>query len=917
LLLALFTSGICTAELTRSEKLELLDKAEAALIWFHTIGDEVAMSRIPAQEYRERISPTELIQAAALLYSYRDAEKTALAEKLLPFIPYYRLTPEECFEINDLLGQTDIPDLAEIQTTDLGRIAVEANRFRTESLNSAERVVLYEEPATALELMKVVDILSGVGRPVFVRHYLRKFLRGEHFEATPEESAKIVETLGTQKLMQLAVHPEFTPLAKEVVAKIIDEAKKHWQAPDRIAEALKETQWFTDETKSDETKAGMERSAMTDTPRIRPEARAALHVIWKGDKISVQQVFEKLGTIKDERDADELTAVLLSLRPDMKEALAATLQSDEPKLRFHAARGLAASVSQQDSFLLYPFLFARRVVEEISEAEREIVRNILGQRRITIPSQEQAATILHERAKDYFEHRRPIRIDADGNIAFWAWCYYLPETGKGAIIYETGNDIEAAYQYLALKYYGQSFGIVPTTSANHEMYRLLYAIATLEYGLRHVVNAPISHNGYAAQTTKMHVDVATMADELGFERGTFKSVEEQILQMSLEKNCFFAAESVLRDWRWAVESDEVLKPTNGRPRTLVQATVAKNRNVRFAALEAIMNLTATQSPALEPFAGSSLVADTLVWFSKSERESVILAGHPQTASAILTANLFLGLGYKPDVATTCRELFERAAASPDVEAVFVDVRTAQPPVGQFVQMMRQDARTAEIPIAILSGTERSLGASLGGLRPSLLRRSEMTRFDRRSSDNPFRTSLSLTYPRLANEDAARWVLNDLFDKSGGCKPAGASADVRLEQAKQALVWLREIKEAELESGVKIYHFEDFDSVVLHALHSERRVAEGLALATVVKSAVLQSALYETVANAVYPMELRQQAGSAFEESITRFGILLRGSQVQRLYDRYNMSELEPTESQELLSRLIDVVEEKVGVRSEE
>jgi hypothetical protein len=135
--------------------------------------------------------------------------------------------------------------------------------------------------------------------------------------------------------------------------------------------------------------------------------------------------------------------------------------------------------------------------------------------------------------------------------------------------------------------------------------------------------------------------------------------------------------------------------------------------------------------------------------------------------------------------------------------------------------------------------------------------------------------------------------------------------LRLEQAKQALRWLREIRLAELESGVKIYHFDDFDAVVLDAMRSERRFSEGLQLAAVVRSAVIQSAIYEMAANAIFPMWVREQAGDAFEESIERCGILLRGQQIQRLYDRYNASEFESLESQELLGRLLDVVEEKV------
>jgi len=277
----------------------------------------------------------------------------------------------------------------------------------------------------------------------------------------------------------------------------------------------------------------------------------------------------------------------------------------------------------------------------------------------------------------------------------------------------------------------------------------------------------------------------------------------------------------------------------------------------------------------------------------------------------------LGLGYKTDVATSCRDLFALAAATPDVEVVFVDERTKQPPVAEFVQRMRQDARTAEIPIAILGepaeGRQQTAADASGAgthLLPSAVRRLP---------------SNSLTYPRIASEDAARWVRDDLLEKTGSTHhplfgekglPNWESARAwargstqRLEQAKQALVWLRKIKEAELKSGVKIYHFEDFDSVVLDALHSERRVKEGLDLAAVVKSPVLQSAIYDLAANVICPMELRNHAGDAFIKSVQTFGILLRGEQIQRLYDRYNASEHEPKESQELLGRLLDVVEQ--------
>ena len=865
LLFVVFTAGLTPpcSYATELSKEELLDKAQDALIWFYKLGDEVIQNRTPAEKYREKISPIELIQAAAFLHSYHLNEQTGLAEKLLLMLPYHRLTQEEMFEINDVLGETDLRNLAEIATPLLVSIPVEAARFRRDSLNNAEKIILYQEPASALELMKAVDVLSGVGRPVLVRHYLRKFLRGGQYEAMPEESATIVETIGTQKLMQLAIHPEFVPLGKEAVAKIIEEAKKHWQSSERIADALKETQWFTEGDGS--------RELATVSPRVRPEALPALQVLWKGDQLSVQKVFEKLETIEDEREADELTAILLSLRPDMKEALAIAMSSTNPKLRYHVARSLAASVTPLDSFLLYPFLYIDDLFIEgqkavLSESEREAIKNTLQQRGIAVPNQEQAATILFERGNDYFERRRPLRTDADGLVTYWLWAAQGDEECTAKY---RQTDLENGYRHFAHQYYQLSYDMMPKTSANYRNCKFACMIARLEM------------DGKFYQYEFAYDPILSIRDD--------PNEMELLLQMCLEKERFDAADAAV--YRLGqIGNPDLLNSTNGKPRVLVQATVAKDRGVRFSALEAIMNITATQSPALKPFAGSSLVAETLAWFSKSEGENRMLAGHPQMSSAVQTANLFLGLGYTTDVATTCRELFQKAATSPDVEMVFVDVRTTQPPVGEFVQMMRQDARTAEIPIAILGNDHPVLSDTPP--REGNYRRNEMARVERQNPDAPFQTSLSLTYPRLANEDAARWVRDDLLEKTGSplhhinnphmglhnwesVRAWARDSAQRLEQAKQALGWLREIKEAELESGMKIYHFEDFDAVVLDALHSERRVKEGLALAAVVKSPMVQSALHEMATNAVYPIWLREQAGEALEENVERFGKLRR------------------------------------------
>ena len=543
----MLTGGLTASRTHASQDaIALLDKAQAAMIWYYSIGNEHAQERTPAERYREQISAVELLQAAALLHSFEEDNQTELAARLLPMLPRFRLAPEELFELNELLGNTVLRELVEIETPYIAHIPVEAARFRAQGLNNAERVVLAQEPTTALEVMRAIDVLSVLGRPQLVRHYLRRFLAGE-YEFTPEEAANIVEAIGVRRLMQLAFHPEFATLGQEVVMKLT---------------------------------GGEQNEILVDT----------------------------------------------------------------------------------------------------------------------------------------FVHSAERRLNAMQGVR------------------------------------------VPANTA--------------------------------------------------------------------------------------------------------------------------------------PFAGSSIISETLIWQSKSDGRRVILSGHPQMASALQTANLFLSDDYRAEVATTCRELLRLAAELPDVEFVIVDARTASPPVGDFVQMMRQHPRMADIPIAILGETEQH--------------RNTLTQLDWRDFANPFRTSLSITYPRPTDAEAALWIRDDLLERTAAIRQQTHASD-RLEMAKQALRYLREIKLAELESGIKIYHFVDFDAVVLNAMQSDVRFREGLELAAVVRSPALQWAIYDMAANAIYPMWVRELAGDAFEEHVQRFGVLLRGPQIQRLYDRYNASEFESVESQELLSRMIDVV----------
>ncbi|MDR0520428.1 MAG: hypothetical protein LBH00_01095 [Planctomycetaceae bacterium] len=843
------------SDFARKEK--LLDRAKDALIWFQKLDSDAVRKRTPAASYRNHLSPSELIQSLAVLVQLKQKETGILAEDLSEMLLYYRMTSEECYLLQEEFGETLLPKLAEAGIA-AGFIYAGAEAFINDERNNAEKLVLHKEPENAWELMKAVDVLSVTGRPALVRHYLRKFLKEKEFAASPAESARIAETVGSQRLLQIAVNPSFDPLGKETVAKIMENARKHWQDSGKIAEALEEDQWFTNVPAAQE-KSGTNYS-VPGSVHIRAEAKPSLQILWKGDPLSIPQAVNKLSKIEDKKESDELCAVILSISKSGKEILAAAAQSGQPQ-RYPAARGLAAAVSRQDIFLLYEFLYDKEVPDE----QKESVAAILKQRQIPILNKEEAAFFLYRRGMDYLEHRRPIRADAEGNVAVWEM---PPATENPQEIRSRMIPLAEAYPYFSYKYCRSAYRIEPERTD----YRLMSGIAFLE---------SIPGAGKDVPFKKTFTD-----HEFSHE------FVQQILKTSLENGYNRAAVNAASMLQISGTA-ELLRSSGGKPRPLVQAVAAKDRRVRFAALETIMSF----NPA-EPFAGSSLVVDTLLWFAKSDGKKKIAVGHIQFDKANQTASMLMSSGYQTELATNCADLFRIAAASPDVEFVFTDARCPMPVVGEFVQKMRQDARTAEIPIAVLTSEELDP-------RVNLTYRRTMDAFDRLNPNGAFRHSLSLTYPSFTDKKSAEWVRNDLRAKSGidAVPPA-----VRLVQAKKALDWIKEIVEQQAGGKAKVFDIPDLESAVLDAVHSEERIEKGLELAAAIKSATLQLTLYNTAANLLLPMEIRKSAADDFRANVSRFGVLLRGKQIQMMYDRYNAAEKEPKESLELLSELIDIVE---------
>lgn len=828
---------------TPTEKEALLTKAEAALTWFRTM-DRNSRNNTPMMEYRKVITPLELMQAATLL---KQANQGDVSRMLREMFLYLQPTDEECFNVAERLGDETLDSFkedrevvqGELSTDSITMIRERAATFFRESLSPHEKMVLYHNPTTPLEMMKAVDALAASGRPGVVRFILRRFL---DLEFTPEEAAEIVDHIGAATLMQLSRKAKFAPQGGQVAAKIFAEARKHWRDPDTLREPV-------------------DRLGNGEKAEIAETARA----LWKGGDISIELLLEKLAETDDEKEIAAIQDFLPTLGGGIAEALSETFRSGNATLVSRTAKALDKFLPREQAFLFYSPMFD----EELSDELRNEIAKYVEKRQGTKPTAEKAAVVLYLRAKEYFEKDRAVKTDVDGYVRFWNW------DAKENKLRHIKMLAPVAYRLFAWRYASLANKVLPDDDGIKRFYLL-----TLFERTAHVngLDTPLGDDPTILQTAAGEVATAKL---------------ETLLKEAIESEQFAAAQiaATLLGERTA---DELLYDSpSDKPRILVQAVAAPDRRVRFAALEAVMKLKPER-----PFSGSSLIVDALMWFAVSEGQRIAVVAHPRQSIASKVGGHFATCGYQVELAATSTAALRIATNSPDVELLVIDLLCTKPAVPNLLQAMRQGNRTYNIPIAVLTDDARILATATDFRSLPFMQKIEKQR-----GDNPFATSLSAVYPPVSNDLTAKKINLDLFERCG-VEPVAALQ--RLKQARLSLGWLKEI----VESPSKIYQLENLDAVVRSAIHSEVKIWQGLELAAVIKSATMQDLIYDIAAQAAYPMTLRQEAADRFKESVDSFGVLLRGKQVQRLYDRYNASELEPKESQELLSGIIDVVEEK-------
>ena len=349
----------------------------------------------------------------------------------------------------------------------------------------------------------------------------------------------------------------------------------------------------------------------------------------------------------------------------------------------------------------------------------------------------------------------------------------------------------------------------------------------------------------------------------------------QLLLLALKRQ-FFPAATACCEIIKSMGDVSVLSERSGSYPPLTHAILSGDRNVQFAALDAISQLDPKQA-----FPGSSHVVTLAVYLASGSGQPTALVGHHRVDVAQTYATSIASSGLHGEAAMTGKALFNVATNSSDIEIILISDTITNPSYEGLIQQLRNDWRTSKIPIALLYGDARK------GQRASIrLQRSNVTVLPFTADPALIATSVD----RVVNKVTT--FRQDRVERN--------------RQAKVAIRWL-----AKVATNRQDYRFVELGrhrAKIQQLIYQPGFLAPVAEILSSIASPESQRQLLDFASENGLPLEQRQKAVDAFQKSVKRSGTLLKTDEIMLQYSRYNASETQPKETQQLLSSVLDIIE---------
>jgi len=659
---------------------------------------------------------------------------------------------------------------------------------------------------------------------------------------TEDQLADLWERHGSARFIRFKTIAELNPAATNLAAKIQAAAEKRTSDPARLAALLTRLQ-----------------SPEPD------EQRAAIELLRTGRGAAVNALLQVLADPAQQTEHPSARRAIKALGNDAFGPLVAALDAENLALQQQVVACLAESPREEARWYLIAPALAADSPAAVSAAASEAVTNWLGH----APSVTEGAAILFNRAQAYYDRRVLLGESELAPIEIWIWDAAAGQATK----------LELPPHDAGLHYAERLARDARRLAPAERSVQTLYFGALLE-----------SAQAKAGWNQPLPDGAGTAIDELKLAGA---DVASSLLSESLKNGHPAAALNAVRVLGDLGDASALQQ--GSAPSPLVEAVRSDDRRVRFMAVRSILKLQPR-----EAFPGSSYVTQALESFLRTAGEPRAVVACPKLAEAQRLAGLLMEAGYDAESVDILGEIQRVVNASSDCELLLIDVRYAALTSGELLARLRRDPRTAKLPIGVIySPYDRANPTPLdsaGGI--------VVTPDDQQIVEKLARRFTGIQ-PIMRPQETANltaqleWLL----------APRAANAvskDERLNQAKYALAWTRQLAE---QPGSP-FTVALLEPVVRPLLGNEAFTADAAATLAQLGTATGQSDLVALASNASAPMPQREIAAQAFAESVKRHGILLTTVQIGLQYDRYNASATAEEATQKLLGSVLDVLESK-------
>ncbi|HZZ28091.1 MAG TPA: hypothetical protein VFE46_08820 [Pirellulales bacterium] len=705
-----------------------------------------------------------------------------------------------------------------------------AQAIMTAKPDPAVDTIVDSNPHTPAQLLQAAAVLADLGRVDLAKKYLQQLADAKSDENALAEAAGQIDPA---TLLRLANNADLQPAGRQWADAVLAAAANQARDPQRLQG---EIDHLTDPS------SAVQRAALKRILAAHENAVPALVLALADANRAAVQPLARMTLVKiGEQAVPPLVAALQTDSDALKVQIVDVLrQIDSPTAVLYLA---APATSEKSS-------------PAVKAAARAALADIQGAKN---PTAADAAKLLTTEIERYLKHDRPLNSDGLGNVVVWSW-----NSSSGALQRENLPS-ELASAVLTSRFAADLLELAPQNA----LAQRLYLISTLQAAqLRSGLDRELSDSSSTlapALSQKQREQITQLGP----------AAMEDALSSAMSMGKLPAA-TAAAEILGTMGDRTLLEERNGKLRPLILAVQQGDRRLQFAAVQAIMKLKPTA-----PFAGSSQVLEALAFFADSPGNKRALVAYPNMVVAGQLAAMLAGLGYEVDLAANGRQAYLQAISSGDYELLVLSSRLDHPPLWVTLDLLRDDPRTAHVPVALLA---EDADGDIDRMRILAEER-----------------ALAAGFQRPVTPDGMKYFVDRLLDRAGGALVPEA---VRLRQSLAALAWLAQLSEADPHD----FNLMPYEAQLTRALHRPATSAAAAKLLGGLGKQTVQEALVDTANSPSEPLGMRQTAAAAFSQAVRKSGIQLTTVEIQHQYDRYNQSATEDKAAQQLLGLILDAIE---------